>query len=265
MLLLAGAALALLTPQINLRAPPPTANAAAYEIERCQGTDTNLESAAGFFVEGFWARGTTTSALSLTPSERARLEAVQTDDMRARYGETVGQRRLDSRFFVATDEAGVIGGCVGVEMALVLPQKGVVLSRAAADGLLTNELNSMGARERNSFRRKSAAELTSMLFPEYQVYGLLANLAVGADARRSGLARKLCDAAEATAAEWDMPAIVLQVEEVNRPARALYGACGYTDIFVDNDASVVRVQPGDGVEQLLTQTTSPLVLMGKQC
>lgn len=184
--------------------------------------------------------------------------------MVGRYGDLVGSRRLKSQLFIVRDDSGAIGGCVGVEMALVEPAAGKVLSRAAGDGLLTQELSSMGARERNQYRKMGAAELTANLFPEYQVYALLANLAVGPSLRGQGLARSLCMACETAGNEWELPAIMLQVEEMNAPARKLYESVGYQDIHKNAAATALRVQPGAGAtDGLLTSVQSTTVLMGK--
>ena len=42
--------------------------------------------------------------------------------------------------------------------------------------------------------------------------------------RRTGLGRALCEWCEAGAAEWSLPGLMLQVEQQNHDARALYGA-----------------------------------------
>ena len=180
---------------LSTRLPQPVAAASiAFEITSVRGDDASLDRAARFFVEGFWAASTTTdTGGALTDRDRDQLAALQRDDMIARYGETVGARRLRSSLFVAEDpSSGAIAGCVGVEMALVDPSRGRVLSRAQSEKLFSDELNSMGARERGTYRKMSAAELTEALFPEYKCLALLANLAVAPAARGSGLGRRLC-------------------------------------------------------------------------
>jgi ribosomal protein S18 acetylase RimI-like enzyme len=247
----------------RVRAPAPRM-AASATIETCKGDDASLAAAAAFFVDGFWASGTTTSALELSEAERLQLCKQQTDDMVGRYGDLVGSRRLKSSLFLARDGDGAIAGCVGVEMALVEPSAGKVLSRSAGEGLLTQELSSMGARERNQYRKMGAAELTANLFPEYQVYALLANLAVGPSLRGQGMGKQLCEACEEAGRNWEVPAIMLQVEEANAPARKLYQSVGYADIHTNEIATALRVQPGAGAtDGLLTSEKSTLILMGK--
>ena len=51
-------------------------------IEKCKGDDASLAEAAAFFVDSFWASGTTTSAVELSDAEREQLCKQQTDDVR---------------------------------------------------------------------------------------------------------------------------------------------------------------------------------------
>jgi GNAT superfamily N-acetyltransferase len=226
--------------------------------------DGEVKAGATFFVDAFWSGSTTTGPAELSTTERSQLVSQQCDDMMGRYGELVGTRRLKSQMLLARDAAGAIIGCVGLEMALIQPQMGTVLSRAQSDAILVEELSSMGARERNTYRKMDAVELTSALFPEYQCYALLANLAVATSARGSGLGRELCELCDDIAKVWGVEAIMLQVEGQNAPARGLYERVGYQDVHVDENAAVLRVRPGSGGgDALLQQETAPLVLMGK--
>ena len=99
-------------------------------------------------------------------------------------------------------------------------------------------------------------------FPEYKCFALLANLAVAPSTRGAGLGQLLCDACDAQAEGWELPAIMLQVEEINVPARKLYESVGYQEVHRDERAGCVRVQPGKP-GSLLTTVESPLILMGK--
>ena len=121
----------------------------------------------------------------------------------------------------------------------------------------------MTARERNQFRKMDAPALTAALFPEYQVYALLANLAVAPSTRRSGLARALCATCDEAGREWGLPGMMLQVEEANSAARGLYEACGYQLVHRNEDAVALRVQPGAAGGGLLKQEPVTLLLMGK--
>ena len=106
----------------------------AFIIRATKGNDAAIQSAASFFVEGFWRQGTTIGSLDLTGPERSGLVSQQANDMQARYGELVGQRRLRSQLILATeDDSDAVIGCVGVEMALIQPQSGKAsLAQAAS-------------------------------------------------------------------------------------------------------------------------------------
>ena len=54
-----------------------------------------------------------------------------------------------------------------------------------------------------------------------------------------------------------------QVEEINKPARALYESVGYVEVFRNEASSALRVQPGSGKDELLRYETATLMLMGK--
>uniref|UniRef100_A0A7S0PVC6 N-acetyltransferase domain-containing protein n=1 Tax=Coccolithus braarudii TaxID=221442 RepID=A0A7S0PVC6_9EUKA len=247
--------------------------AASYDISRAKGNDAQLTEAASFFVEAFWEAGTTTTRLQLGGRERDQIRSQQADDMKSRYGELVGSRRLQSSLFVARDDADVIVGCAGVEAALVDVREGRVLSRANSEALMAAQFNGMSGRERGEFRKMDVLQLTEALLPEYKVFGLLSNLAVALATRRSGLARRLCARCDEEAARWNLPAISLQVEEANEAARGLYEALGYREIFRDEEATALRLQPGVATvastllltdnNELLTPVPSTLVTMAK--
>lgn len=259
------AVVAALQPLTPARAPVPVASAAAsYDIAAVKGTDSSLQLASSFFVDAFWQQGTTVSSVELSEAEREQLVSQQFDDMQARYGELVGKRRLQSRLVIARGASGAIAGCVGVEMALIQPQSGEVLSRTKGEGILNQELSSMGARERGQYRKMDAVALTAALFPEYQVYALLANLAVAPETRRTGLARSLCDQCVTAGIDWGVQAVMLQVEEKNEPARKLYESVGYQLVHRDEAATAMRVQAGAGASDgLLRGEVSTTLLMGK--
>ena len=58
--------------------------------------------------------------------------------------------------------------------------------------------------------------------------------------------------------------IMLQVEEVNEPARKLYESVGYSLVHKDEAATALRVQPGAGAGAgLLRNEVSTLLLLGE--
>ena len=69
---------------------------------------------------------------------------------------------------------------------------------------------------------------------------------------------------ETAGSEWGVAAIMLQVEEVNEPARKLYESVGYSLVHKDEAATALRVQPGAGAGAgLLRNEVSTLLLLGK--
>ena len=241
------------------RGSTPIASGALQEITKAKGSDANVAEATSFFVDGFWLSGTTTEGATLSGRERSQLVSQQTDDMTARYGDLVGARRLESSLFVARDSEGALCGCVGVEAALVDLLEQRVLTRAQGEALFAEEFASMSGRDRGIYRKMDLVELTEELLPEYKVFGLLANLAVAPSTRRTGLARRLCASCDDAVAGWGLPAISLQVEEANGAARGLYEALGYDEIFRDEGASALRLNPGAAT------VASTLLLVGARC
>ena len=204
-----------------------------------------------------------------------------------------------------------IVGCVGTEAALFDPLTGCVLPSAQvqvahacllartpatlpasahlrltsrvvpaaqAEAVMRLELDAMDEEERartaELYGSGGVAALAAELLPEYTPLALLANLAVAPKLRRTGLARELCDCCEVGCATWALPGMLLQVEEANTAAAALYEALGYERIHRDADAFALRLSPGAGSlasalllsenEELLQPVQSELVTMAKQ-
>lgn len=246
------------------RAQPIASDATEYEIAPLKGTPKEVKEWVEFFTDSFWEASTTWEGVSFTDKERKEVSEGGIQDMEQRYGQIMGKRRLQSQFFVAREpDTGKIVGCVGVEAAIVDPMLGKVFTRTEGESLIKTEFEVMSVRERPKYRRLHIKELTEAFFPEYKVFGLLANLAVDKSTRGKGLARILCKKCEEKTAEWGLDAIVLQVEEANVAGRGLYQAVGYQDISTDEEATVIRVAPGAGQGKTLYYDKAPMVLMGK--
>ena len=218
--------------------------------------DAALDEAAGFFVDAFWAASTASASVELTAKGRAELVKKQRDDMEERYGELVGARRLKSSLLLARKEDGTIAGCIGLEIAVLSMMDQVVVPRNRGEAMFKQELDEMSGRERNQFRKMPLPELAmNLLEPGYGVCPLLANLAVSAESRGSGLGRELCNRVEDLAAEWGYGGIVLQVEEGNKAAVGLYESLGYEEIFCNEKWPALRSSP-DG--ELTTEAVNLL-------
>lgn len=162
--LIPGFTVALSLSSARLTPVVASATSVAYDITKVKGDDASLKRAAAFFVNGFWVASTTSGDAALNEKGMEQLCRLQTDDMVGRYGDLVGTRRLESSLFLAQDpSSGELAGCVGVEMALVDASCGKVLSRAQGESLFNSELASMSPKERNSYRKMDAYDLTDEL------------------------------------------------------------------------------------------------------
>jgi N-acetylglutamate synthase-like GNAT family acetyltransferase len=123
-------------------------------------------------------------------------------------------------------------------------------------------------------KAKGLAPLAKELFPELTCLGLLTNLAIAPERRRTGLGRALCEWCEAGTVEWSLPGLMLQVEEENHDARALYGRCGFDELFKEDNGRALRPRPGRQTRvsallliqnaALLEEVPSTIVMMAKE-
>jgi len=215
----------------------------SFKFEAARG-DAALDEAAAFFVDAFWSASTAAKGVELTDKGRAELTRKQRGDMEERYGELVGARRLKSALLLARKADGAIAGCIGLELAVLSVMDQTVVPRNRGEAMFRAELDAMSGRERNQYRKMPLQELAlELLEPGYGVCPLLANLAVSADSRGSGLGRELCGRVEDLALDWGYGGIVLQVEEGNAPAVGLYKSLGYQEVFVNEGWAALRPSP----------------------
>jgi len=218
----------------------------------------DLRQAADAFALAFWGG-------DISDSLRQELARQHLQDMDERYGELVGARRLSSQLLLARDESDAIVGLVGCELAVVDTVRGSVLSRKRGEALFKDRLSAMGARQRNELRKASLSDLAAVLLPAGAcVMPVLSNLAVLPAGRRKGLGRMLCTQVEGVARGWadaeggETMQLLLQVEEKNAPARALYSSLGFADLWTQEDAPASQV-----VDGALASGRTTLIAMGK--
>ena len=251
---------------------------------------SSVKDAAAFFADSFWLSSTTFGEVGLATRERAQLARCVCDDFESRYGTSWAQPQqksgsgtfFRSRLLLARDTEGAIVGLVGVEAGLYDAVAGTVLPRASAEATIRRELDAISwdtqefERTAEVYQAGGLAALATELVPEYTTIGLMANLAVAPSARRTGLGKELCVCCELGCAEWGLPGMLLQVEEANDAARQLYEAIGYKTLKIDDNASALRVNPGETTfasalfnggpssSELLREEGATVVTMAKQ-
>eukprot|EP00320_Phaeocystis_rex_P003543 CAMPEP_0119057372 /NCGR_PEP_ID=MMETSP1178-20130426/1851_1 /TAXON_ID=33656 /ORGANISM="unid sp, Strain CCMP2000" /LENGTH=267 /DNA_ID=CAMNT_0007038197 /DNA_START=20 /DNA_END=823 /DNA_ORIENTATION=+ len=251
------------------------------ELELADGSSIN--EVASFFVDSFWMASTTFGEVKLSARERAQLALQMADDFHHRYANSwrssgkLARRFFSSRLLVARGSAGEVIGCVGLESALLDPFSRTVHPAAEAEALMSVEFDCMSqaevARYADLHKADGLAHLARELFPGLTCLGLLTNLAIAPDRRRAGLGRALCAWCEAGCAHWSLPGLMLQVEEANGDARALYTRSGFEELFQENGRAL-RPQPGQQSlvsallltqnAALLEEVTSTIVTMVKE-
>lgn len=216
-------------------------------------SSSDLAEASSFFVEAFWTAGTTFGKVVLSGREKKQLAKRMSQDFEERYGNSWSgrQRLFPSRLLVARqdeEDVGLSDGIVaiaGVEAALLNPFTRQVLTSAESEMLLRSELDAMSGPDYSTFSKLSRAEMVRQLYPEYQLLGLLTNLAVAPSLRRQGLARALCRSCDDACRSWRLSGLLLQVEEPNTAALRLYTSqLGFEELWRDCDATALRLVPG---------------------
>jgi len=279
----------------------------------------SLQEVSAFFVDAFWLASTTFPGIELNAADKRQLAIKVAEDLGPRYGIQSNDKRLfssapppmmggrigfpskslfGSQLIVAREPGGKIIGCAGVEAALYELTQGQVLRAVAADQLIRTELGAMSNDEAldasEAYKAYGVGGLTTGIiqnqFSQSRVKGfieaytpcsLLANFAVDPTYRRCGLGRALCEECVAvTSVDWRIDEMALQVEASNTAAFTLYQSDGYKEVFRNEDATAVRLQPSEPSpfsnlpgpfsalapenEKLLKEIASPTITMSKK-
>ncbi|CAM9431548.1 unnamed protein product [Chrysoparadoxa australica] len=168
-------------------------------------TDAEFQRAADFFCANFWAGGEKT----VSPGVERQLAREQYRDMRVRYGEMVGAKKLKTALFLAKDSDGEIIGCAGLEVNVCRDKKFGLRFQDQGD--------------------------------DTKLRPLLSNLVVFQGARKQGLGKQLTARCEKEARSWGYTEVLLLVDEENKAARKLYQKCGYRQLFRNTEGS--RLDP----------------------
>ena len=222
----------------------------SVEIKGLTGDEESIQQASRFMVDSFWLgneRVHLSKGSTLSEQARGLLVQEQAIGLTATYGEIMGQRLLDAGLVAAVDGDEMLG-LVGLEVCVLDHSKEDILTAEISEGILKNTVASLGPKQRRQYKNAPAQQLAEELLPPDQEAVLcLCNLAVSPNARRRGVAAKLCAIAEAQAKEWDFDKVYLKVETSNQAARALYeDRFGYKPLYTQENALALRVDLAEG-------------------
>ena len=233
------------------------------QLTKCSGEEADIRSVASFMVDAFWLHSPQQLLEgdgAVSDSTRAALLADQIRDLMDKYGERLGKRLLDTCLLTAMDGDELLGS-VGVDVCLFDKANNEIIGADIAETMLKNAVTSLGPKQRRQYKDRSVQELTTELLPpEIQGICCLSNLAVSLNARRKGIAKKLCFGAEEIASSWGYGDIFLKVESENTAARYLYESkLGYTTVCTLSGEVALRVDADSG----FVETNADTLIMKK--
>jgi len=220
------------------------------QLTKCSGEEADIKPVASFMVDAFWLQSPqqlVEGGGEVTESTRTALMEDQTRDLMDKYGERLGKRLLDSCLLTAMDGDELLGA-VGIEVCLFNKANEEIIGAEKSEAMIKNAVASLGPKQRRQYKDSTVQEIaTELLPPEIQGICCLSNLCVSPNARRKGIAKKLCDAVEATATEWGYTDMFLKVETENTAAQKLYeNKLGYATECTLNGEVALRVDPNSG-------------------
>lgn len=195
----------------------------------------SISEAAKFLVDSFWLDGRhlvpqsakgDKAATSVSDDVKESLYLQQAVDLMEKYGERMGKRLLNSCILTATEnDTGDILALLCVSTLLFDSTAEKLITYEDSEQLLKVAVAGLGPKERRKYKDASVDEIASNLLGENDVEAVccISNLAVSPNARRLGIASKLCEEAERIASvAWGNDVMVLKVESDNTKARNLY-------------------------------------------
>lgn len=233
-------------------------------LTECSGEEADIQSVASFMVDAFWLQSPQQLIVEgdgeISESTRAALLEEQTRDLMDKYGERLGKRLLDSCLLTAV-EGDELLGAVGIEVCLFDKANEEIIGAEKSEFMLKNAVASLGPKQRRQYKDSSVQEIaTELLPPEISGICCLSNLCVSPNARRKGIAKKLCDAVEETASEWGFNDMFLKVESDNTAAKDLYESkMGYSVECTLTDEVALRVDAESG----FVETTADTLILKK--
>lgn len=231
------------------------------QLTKCSGEESDIQSVSSFMVDAFWLQSPQQliqggSSNDVSDSTRSVLLEEQARDLTEKYGERMGKRLLDSALITAVDGDSTILGAVGIEVCLIDKSSQEVIGATKSEIMIQNAVASLGPKQRRQYKNATVKEIaTELLPPEISAICCLSNLCVSSNARRRGIAKKLCVCAEETASEWGYDEMFLKVEKDNKAAKDLYETkLGYQVEGTLTDEVALRVDPNAGFVETMADT-----------
>lgn len=240
------------------------------DVKPISGSPSSIHNAAVFMVESFWLGSPLNlldgENLEVSDSTKKNLIDAQETELMDTYGERMGKRVLPTCLLMAYDkeDSKNILGMVGIETTLLDTEKDEKFFRyEKAEETLKNTIASLGPSQRREYKNKSCKEISAeLLSPEVGVVACLSNLSVSPNARRKGIAEKLCREAENVIQnEWGFDNMYLKVEKANTGAKYLYRSKLNFTTILSYDASALRVDSSNGS---FVSKNVETVIMGKE-
>lgn len=224
---------------------------ASFQVTPLDGNDESIQAAAVFMVDSFWLQSPqalSDGSVDISADAKSSLVNVQTKDLMNKYGERLGKRKLDAVMLAANDDTTTeMIGMVTVEVRLLDSISKAILNADRSELMLTNAISALGPKQRREYKDASVIDVANALLPpEISAVCSFSNLCVSPNARRRGVAAKLCKEAELLAKKLGFDEMYLCVESGNSAARSLYiDKLGYGNKFETTSKSL-RVDGNTG-------------------
>lgn len=214
-----------------------------------------------FLVDNFWLNSKHHNVQG-TISDDARMNLVveQCADLQDKYGERMGKRLLNSSVLGAlSQDSEEMVGVATLKATLLIGKD--ILESEKAEMVARNAVASLGPKQRREYKDASIEKIASELLPDdSKAIVVLSNLAVLGSARNQGVAKSLCEEAEALALSWGFSEIWLLVESENAAARKLYeDKLGYEVAFTKESDTALRANIETGSFEEITVDTLAMV------
>ena len=238
---------------------------ASFNILTCEGDEASILLVSDLMVDAFWINSPqqrVQDGAAVSNAARSKLVMVQHSDLMDKYGERIGRRVLASNLLLALEtNSNELLGAVCIDVCLLDKTYEQIIQVDKSENLLRNAVASLGPKQRRQYKDSTVERIVEDLLPaEIQPVCCLSNLVVSPNARRRGVAKRLCDEAERVARfEWGYREIFLKVEADNVAARNLYlKNIGYSIMYVNPEEPSLRVNAA--IESFVEVKSDTLIL-----